>query len=158
MRAKYALSMKLTSFTEYSLRVLVYLAADPARRATISEVAAAFDLSENHLTKVVHFLGKEGWLANVRGKGGGMTLAMPPERVQIGQVVRAAEGEAMPAACFGSAPKRCSIVRICRLRGVLQEAVDAFYAVLDCYTLADLTQNRSALAKVLHLHPAPLRA
>lgn len=150
--------MRLTSFTEYSLRVLVYLAADPARRATISEVAAAFDLSANHLTKVVHFLGKEGWLANVRGKGGGMTLAMPPERVLIGQVVRAAEGEALPAACFGSSPESCSIVRICRLRGVLQEAVDAFYAVLDSYTLADLTQNRSALVKVLHLHPDALRA
>ncbi len=158
MRAECALSMRLTSFTEYSLRVLVYLAADPARRATISEVAAAFDLSENHLMKVVHFLGKEGWLANVRGKGGGMSLAMPPERVLIGQVVRAAEGEAVPAACFGISPSRCSIVRICRLRGVLQEAVDAFYAVLDRYTLADLAHNRAALAKVLHLRPTMLHA
>ena len=86
--------MKLTSFTDFSLRVLIYLAADPARRATIAEVASAFDISENHLTKVVHFLGKEGWLVNVRGKGGGMNLAQAPEAIVIGRVVRATEGRA----------------------------------------------------------------
>jgi len=145
--------MKLTSFTDYSLRVLIYLAADPGRRATIAEIATAFGVSENHLTKVVHFLGKQGWLANVRGKGGGLGLAQPPQSIVIGQVVRATEGAAMPAECFGNEPDKCSIARICRLRGVLREAVEAFHAVLDGYTLADLVQNRSSLARVLFVQP-----
>ena len=141
--------MKLTAFTDYSLRVLIYLAAEPGRRATIAEIAAAFDVSENHLTKVVHFLGKQGWLANVRGKGGGLGLALAPQSIVIGDVVRATEGEAMPAECFGDEPDRCSIARICRLRGVLKDAVDAFQAVLDRHTLADLVHNQPALSKVL---------
>ena len=141
--------MRLTAFTDYSLRVLIYLAAEPDRRATIAEIATAFAVSENHLTKVVHFLGKEGWLANVRGKGGGLRLAMAPQAIVIGRVVRATEGAAVPAACFGDAPDTCSIARICRLRGVLAQAVAAFHAVLDDHTLADLVHNRSALAKVL---------
>ncbi len=145
--------MKLTSFTDFSLRVLIYLAADVGRRATIAEIAAAFDVSVNHLTKVVHFLGKRGWLANVRGKGGGLGLALEPERIVVGHVVRATEGSAMPAECFGTAPHHCSIAGICRLRSVLREAVEAFYAVLDGYTLADLTRNKSSLARVLHITP-----
>ena len=80
--------MKLTAFTDYSLRVLIYLAAQPQQRATIAEIATAFDVSENHLTKVVHCLGKNGWLANVRGKGGGLELAMPPELIGVGAGVR----------------------------------------------------------------------
>src|SRR5690606_38287290 len=73
-------AMKLTTFTDYSLRVLIYLAAQPGRRATISEVASAYGVSENHLVKVVHFLGRQGWLRNVRGKGGGLELGRPAER------------------------------------------------------------------------------
>ncbi|HET7793952.1 MAG TPA: Rrf2 family transcriptional regulator [Rhizobacter sp.] len=145
--------MKLTSFTDYSLRVLIYLAAQPQRRATIAEIATSFDVSVNHLTKVVHFLGKQGWLANVRGKGGGLGLALAPENIVVGKVVRATEGAAMPAECFGDTPDHCSIARICRLRGVLRQAVDAFYDVLDDYTLDDLVQNRSSLARVLHIAP-----
>ena len=141
--------MKLTAFTDYSLRVLIYLAAQPERRATIAEIAAAFAVSENHLTKVVHFLGKQGWLANVRGKGGGLGLALAPQRIVIGDVVRATEGKALPAECFGDEPERCSIERICRLRGVLKEAVQAFQAVLDRYTLADLVHNQATLSRVL---------
>ncbi len=141
--------MKLTAFTDYSLRVLIYLAAQPKRRATIAEIAATFDVSENHLTKVAHCLGKGGWLANVRGKGGGLELAMPPELVGVGRVVRETEGVAMLAECFGDEGNNCSIASICRLRGVLGEAARAFYAVLDRYTLADLVHNRHSLAKVL---------
>jgi Rrf2 family nitric oxide-sensitive transcriptional repressor len=141
--------MKLTTFTDYSLRVLIFLAADPSRRATIAEVARAFDISENHLTKVVHFLGKEGWLVNVRGKGGGMNLAQPAEKIGIGRVVRATEGAPQPAECFGAHPERCRILRACRLKGVLKQAADAFYEVLDRYTLADLVKRREMLARIL---------
>ena len=89
--------MRLTAFTDYSLRVLIYLGTNPDRRATIAEVAQTFGISESHLTKVVHFLGLQGWLANVRGKGGGMQLALEARHIVIGRVVRATEGEAVPA-------------------------------------------------------------
>ena len=145
--------MKLTAFTDYSLRVLIFLAAQPGRRATIAEIAAAFDIKENHLTKVVHFLGKVELLANVRGKGGGLGLAKRPEEIVIGQVVRQTEGVSQPAECF-SDEGDCCIARVCRLRGVLGEAVKAFYNVLDAYTLADLVHNRNALAKVLFVQSA----
>ena len=141
--------MKLTSFTDYSLRVLIYLAAQPGRRATIAEIATAFGVSEHHLTKVVHFLGQNGWLATVRGKGGGLALAMAPELIGVGSVVRHTEGLDVVAECFAEHGGACTIAPVCRLRGVLREALNAFYAVLDGYTLADLVRNRQALSKVL---------
>jgi Rrf2 family nitric oxide-sensitive transcriptional repressor len=146
--------MKLTAFTDYSLRVLIYLAADTTRRATIAEIAESFGISENHLVKVVHFLGKRGWIATVRGKGGGIFLAMPPEQVNVGRVVRDAEGAALPAECFSSDGGHCVITSSCRLKGVLGEAVKAFYAVLDGYTLEDIARNRQALGKVLMIRAA----
>jgi len=146
--------MKLTAFTDYSLRVLIYLAADTNRRATIAEIAESFGISENHLVKVVHFLGKRGWIETVRGKGGGILLSMPPLRVNVGKVVRDTEGAAMPAECFSEDGGHCVIDGCCRLKGVLGEAVRAFYAVLDRYTLEDLCRHRQTLAKVLMIHEA----
>lgn len=146
--------MKLTSFTDYSLRVLIYLAAQPQRRATVGEIAAAFTIKANHLTKVVHFLGQQGWLTTVRGKGGGISLAHPAERIVVGAVVRQTEGADLPAECFDAGSNTCALVQVCRLRGVLREASEAFHAVLDRYTVADLVHNRHALAGVLSLHPA----
>lgn len=146
--------MKLTTFTDYSLRVLMYLATDTTRRATIAEIATAFGVSENHLVKVVHFLGKSGWIETVRGKGGGILLALPPDQVNIGRVVRDAEGAAVPAECFSEDGGHCIIARSCRLKGVLGEAVKAFYGVLDRYTLEDISHNRQALGKVLMIHAA----
>jgi Rrf2 family nitric oxide-sensitive transcriptional repressor len=146
--------MKLTAFTDYSLRVLIYLAADTARRATIAEIAEAFSISESHLVKVVHFLGKRGWIETVRGKGGGLFLAMPPERINVGRVVRDTEGAALPAECFSEDGGQCVIDGICRLKGVLGEAVQAFYAVLDRYTLDDISRNRQTLGKVLLIRAA----
>ncbi len=143
--------MKLTTFTDYSLRVLIFLAADPARRATIAEIADAFQISESHLMKVVHFLGKQGWVATVRGKGGGMALGQPADTIFLGEVVRLTEGAPHPAECFGEGESHCAIADICRLRGVLGEAVAAFLAVLDRYTLADLVVDRAALATILFL-------
>ncbi|RYF15340.1 MAG: Rrf2 family transcriptional regulator [Comamonadaceae bacterium] len=148
--------MKLTTFTDYSLRVLIYLAAQPGQRATIGQVAAAYQVSENHLVKVVHFLGKQGWLRNLRGKGGGLELALPPERIGVGQLVRQTEGEAV-AECLGDARGDCCIAPSCRLKGVLSEAVTAFYGVLDRYTLADLVSNAPQLAQILFVEH-PIRA
>jgi Rrf2 family nitric oxide-sensitive transcriptional repressor len=143
--------MKLTAFTDYSLRVLMYLAADTSRRVTISEIATSFGVSENHLVKVVHFLGKQGWIETVRGKGGGLMLAKPPSQVNVGRVVRDTEGAAVPAECFAEDGGRCVIDGCCQLKGVLAEAVRAFYAVLDRYTLEDLANNRQVLGKVLFM-------
>ena len=143
--------MKLTTFTDYCLRTLIYLAAEPGRRATIAEVAAAFDISENHLTKVVHFLGKQGWADTIRGKGGGLVLGRPAARIGIGDVVRRAEGEVLAAECFGADAGCCCIAPVCHLRGVLQEAVAAFHAVLDRHTLADIVGDGAALAPILFL-------
>jgi Rrf2 family nitric oxide-sensitive transcriptional repressor len=146
--------MKLTTFTDYSLRVLIYLAADPERRVTIAEIAKAFEISEAHLMKVVHTLGRLGLVATVRGKGGGLALAMPAEEIGVGEVVRATEGAAMPAECFGNGA--CSIASVCRLRSVLRDAVDAFYDVLDRCTLADIVTDGAALAPILFKGRAPV--
>ena len=144
--------MKLTAFTDYSLRVLMFLAAAPDGRGTIAEISEAFGISEHHLTKVVHFLGRKGWLATARGRRGGMALGKPPEAIIIGRVLRDTEGDPVPAACFDAAQTRCSIVSCCQLQSVLAEAVESFYGVLDRYTLADITRNRKALSATLHFH------
>jgi Rrf2 family nitric oxide-sensitive transcriptional repressor len=143
--------MRLTSFTDYSLRVLIYLASAPERRATIAEVARSFAVSENHLTKVVHFLGRAGLLANTRGRGGGLHLGLAPEEIRVAYVVRLAEMGDHPAECFAGPvhDNTCPIAKVCRLKDILAEAVDAFYATLDKYTLADLVGNRAALGRVL---------
>jgi Rrf2 family nitric oxide-sensitive transcriptional repressor len=146
--------MKLTVFTDYSMRVLIYLAARPGQRATIAQVAGAYAISEHHLVKVVHFLGQAGWLRNVRGKGGGLELAQAPDQIVLGEVVRATEGEAVVAECFGSGHGDCCIAPVCRLRGVLREAMAAFEAVLERYTLADVSGNRKQLAQVLFFERA----
>ena len=143
--------MKLNAFTDYCLRVLIFLAAEPARRATIHEIASAFDVSEHHLTKVVHFLGKQAWVDTVRGNGGGLALAAPAKTICIGEVVRRSEGNALPAECFRDDGGSCVIARDCRLRDVLGEAVDAFYAALDKYTVADLVRNRATLIRTLNI-------
>ena len=143
--------MKLTTFTDYSLRVLIYLATQPQRRATIGEIARSYDISENHLVKVVHLLGQRGWLANVRGKGGGLNLGMAPGDIGVGAIVRLTEGVDLPAECFGEETAHCTIARGCRLRGVLAEALEAFYGVLDKYTLADLVRNPAFLEKVFFI-------
>ena len=145
--------MRLTSFTDYSLRVLMYLAARPDGRATISEIATAFRISENHLMKVVHFLGKAQLLANVRGKGGGLALSRPAETINLGQVVRITEKKTLPAECFDVKNNTCVITPVCELKGVLGEAVKAFYAALGRYTVADVAGNRGQLAKILFLKP-----
>lgn len=148
--------MRLTAFTDYSLRVLIWLASDPGRRSTVAEVADRFDIKENHLTKVVHFLGRAGLIETIRGKGGGFTLAQPATDIVLGDVVRQTEGAAVPAECFDADGGHCIIAAACHLRGVLQEAVEAFYVVLDGYTLADLVRNRDELAAVMFVPRRPV--
>ncbi len=151
--------MRLKTFTDYSLRVLLYVATAPERRATIAEIARAFDISENHLVKVVHGLGKLRLLANTRGRGGGLRLAHEPAAMNLGRIVRAIE-HADVVECFDADHNTCAIAGRCGLERVLHEAIDAFYEVLGRYTLEDLIARRRpvhALVAMPPRHAAPGR-
>jgi len=147
--------VRLTAFTDYSLRLLMYLAAAPERRATIAEVAEAHGISENHLVKVVHLLGKEGLLKNTRGRGGGIRLARAAAEINLARVVRATEGAARPAECFDPEHNECALTEACRLRRAFQEAVDSFYASLERHTLEDLRIRAPKLITGLRWHARP---
>jgi Rrf2 family transcriptional regulator, nitric oxide-sensitive transcriptional repressor len=142
--------MRLTVHTDYALRTLVYLGLHGERLGSIRAIAQAYDISENHLTKVVHRLGRGGFIATVRGRGGGIRLARPPAAIRIGDVVRRTEEDMALVECLGPA-NACRITPNCRLRGAVDEALRAFLAVLDGYTLADLLDAPEALAGRLGL-------
>ena len=130
--------MRLTHYTDFSLRVLTYLGLRPERLCTISEIAEAYGISRNHLMKVVHELGRAGFIDTVRGRNGGLRLARMPSAIRIGDVVRRMEDDFDIVACFGAGTGGCVIAPDCRLAGMLGEALQAFLGVLDGYTLADL--------------------
>lgn len=136
--------MQLTRFTDYSLRVLIYLGMHRDRLATISEIAEHFWISRNHLTKVVHQLGAHGYIETVRGKGGGMRLARQPELINIGEVVRDTEENMDIAECFNVSNKDCPLLPSCILKSALTEARESFLATLDFYRLSDLLVNQPA--------------
>ena len=142
--------MRLTAFTDYSLRLLMFVAAAPQGRATIAEVASAFDISEHHLVKVAHFLGREGILRNTRGRRGGLQLARPASAINVGALVRLTEGGDLPAECFDREHNTCLLAGGCRLQGMLRQAMEGFYAALDPYTVEDLKTRRS-IARLVRL-------
>ena len=131
--------MKLTRYSDYALRVLMHLAARPDRLASIGEIARTYRISHNHLMKVVHDLRKAGFVAAVRGRSGGIRLGRQPELITVGEVIRHTEGGFDLVDC-GS----CVIAPACSLTGALREALLAFMAVLDGYTLADLVAERQS--------------
>lgn len=141
--------MRLTTFSDYTLRVLMYLALERTRLVTISELGRAFAISGNHLMKVVQELSRHGLIESVRGRGGGLRLALEPEAIKLGEVVRRSESDAPLVECLSAATSSCRIAPACRLQGVLVDALDAFYASLDEYTLADLVKNREPLLHAL---------
>ena len=141
--------MRLTTFSDYTLRVLMFLALSRERLATIPEIAAAYEISENHLMKVVHQLARAGVVESVRGKGGGIRLAQAPEAIRLGAIVRTSEGAAPIVECLADDAGNCRIAPACRLSSVLTRAFDALYATLDEYTLADLVQKPRALEAIL---------
>jgi Rrf2 family nitric oxide-sensitive transcriptional repressor len=141
--------MRLSTYSDYSLRVLLYLGAREDHLATIAQIAAAYDISSNHLMKVVHHLGQRGYIETVRGKGGGMRLARAPEEINIGELVRATEDNSRLAECFDRESSCCRIETVCRLRGILRVALESFFEELDKHTLADLLVPRARLAKLL---------
>jgi Rrf2 family transcriptional regulator, nitric oxide-sensitive transcriptional repressor len=135
--------MRLTRYTDYALRVLMYAGARGDQVSTIAEIARTYDISRDHLMKVVQELGRAGYLRNVRGRSGGILLARPPGEIVVGQVVRHTEADFDLVEC-GS----CVIAPVCNLTGVLHEALEAFFAVLDGYTVEDLLKRRGDLLRM----------
>ena len=141
--------MQLTLYTDYSLRVLLYLGLNTRRMATITDIAQSYGISRNHLVKVVHNLATQGFIHSTRGRGGGITLARPAAEINIGDVVRHTEVNFDLVECFGRERNSCPIAAACFLKGALYEAQRAFMGVLDRYTLADVLENKDWLRSVL---------
>ncbi len=141
--------MQLTLYTDYSLRVLIYLGMHAGRKVTISEIAGFYGISRNHLVKVVHDLASHGYIHTHRGKGGGMLLAHPAGEINIGDVVRHAEPNFHVVECFNPQTTHCSIFAMCTLKGVLGNALGEFFAVLDRYTLEDVLKRPGALNGIM---------
>jgi Rrf2 family nitric oxide-sensitive transcriptional repressor len=147
--------MQLTHFTDLGLRVLMYL-SHPGREApvTVGEIAERFELSRNHLIKVVHFMAQQGWLITTRGKGGGLALAQPLGHYRIGALIRTLEHTSPGLIDCASPP--CELRGACLLKDALDEALDAFYASLDRLTLADVVASptREAIVRLHRLMPS----
>jgi Rrf2 family nitric oxide-sensitive transcriptional repressor len=147
--------MQLSSFTDYALRVLIYAAVRPETRCVTTDVATAFGISRHHVVKVVNELQHLGYLDTTRGRAGGFALATPPDRIRVGEVVRRTEGTLALVECFDRGTNTCPLARACGLKGVLGEAFDAFLAVLDSHSLADLVAQPRWVARVTALQPRP---
>lgn len=144
--------MHITSFTDYALRVLIYVAVKAPAQCTIAEIAERYDISRNHLMKVVQALNQRGYLCAQRGKNGGLRLKGPASDINLGQLIRETEQDKPLVECFGN-HNQCLITPACQLKGILAEAQQAFYQCLDRYTLADLVSARTQpqLTQLLNL-------
>lgn len=140
--------MHLTRFTDYSLRVLLYLALRPTQRSSIDELTQFYSISKDHLVKVVHNLGRLGYIQTIRGRNGGVELAKPPGAINIGDVVRKTEPNFDLVECFEPQKNQCVVTDACQLKFILAEALESFLNVLDQYTLESLVTEKK-LAKML---------
>jgi Rrf2 family nitric oxide-sensitive transcriptional repressor len=150
--------VRLTVYTDYALRLLMYLAVKQDGLATIGEVAASYGISRNHLMKVAHQLGVAGYVETVRGRSGGLRLAKPADEIGLGEIVRYTEQDMALVPCLYPVAADCTIAPCCGLRGALGRAAAAFVAVLDEYSLGDLVKPRARLRKLLDIEPPPARA
>jgi Rrf2 family nitric oxide-sensitive transcriptional repressor len=141
--------MRLTVYTDYALRMLMYLALKDDGLATIEEVAKSYGISKNHLMKVAHQLGVAGYVETVRGRRGGLRLAKPAKAIGLGEVVRHTEPDLAIVMCFEPINADCAVLPYCALRKALARARDAFVDVLDDYTLSDLVKPRAPLRAML---------
>ncbi len=143
--------MRLTNFTDYALRILLYTAAHNDKLTTISEIQKTFDVSKGHLMKIVHLLSTEGYLYAVRGRSGGLKLGREPEEINLGELVRLTEPDFKLVECFGQ-DNQCIISHFCKLPGPFNKALDAFMTTLDSHTLKDMMISQSSFSTV----PDPL--
>lgn len=138
--------MRLTNYTDYSLRVLIYLALKKdGELSTIKEIAETYDISKNHLMKIIHHLGQLGYIETIRGRNGGMKLAKKPKEINIGEVVTKTEEDFHIVDCFQQGGGYCAISPSCKLKHALNQALQAFLAVLNEYTLEDFVENKDEL-------------
>ncbi|MBN1379785.1 MAG: Rrf2 family transcriptional regulator [Gammaproteobacteria bacterium] len=144
--------MRVTRYTDYSLRVLIFAALKNKEQTTIGEIAEHYQISKNHLMKVVQALNNNGYLIAVRGKNGGLRLNGDPADINIGSLVRETEQDLPLVECFGE-ENTCVITPACELKKIFSEALDGFLKILDQYTLADLVpkKRRAALLQLLDL-------
>lgn len=145
--------MRLTTFTDFSLRVLIFVALKGEARATITEIADAYAISRNHLMKVVHGLSQAGFLRTLKGRSGGIALARPAGEIRVGDVVLAMEDGFALVECFDRAHNRCAITGSCVLKHTLNDALAAFVETLNRRTLADIVAPQN-LARELGLSGA----
>jgi Rrf2 family nitric oxide-sensitive transcriptional repressor len=151
--------MRLTTYTDYSLRVLIYLGVQSEKLVTIKQISEHYGISNNHLLKVVHQLGLLGFIETVRGRNGGLRLARPASQIVIGDVVRKMEQDMALVHCFATEGRidpgsDCRIMGACVLKGALAKALQAFLDVLDQYTLAELVAPKNHLAELLLVEQA----
>ncbi len=137
--------MQLTLFSDYALRVLLYLTMHRDRRVALPEISAAYGISQNHLVKVVQLLTEQGWVESVRGRGGGLRLAREPADINVATVVRRTEPHLNLVECFDGRTNTCPIDRACGLKRVLKRAQEAFMKELEQHTLADFAPRAPAL-------------
>jgi len=144
--------MQLTQFSDYSLRVLLYLVANQDRVVPLQEISRSYGVSHHHLVKVVRKLTERGLVTSVRGRTGGVRLGRPPSEIKVGALVRATEPHMDLVECFDRASNTCPIDGVCGLKGVLRKASAAFLDVLDGHTLADFQPRAATLVKVWRRH------
>lgn len=151
--------MQLSLQADYSCRTLMYLALrPPMEKSSIEEIASAYGISEHHLVKIVHKLGKLGFVEATRGRGGGIRLARPPQDINMGDVIRKTEPGFQLVECFNAATNTCLASAACGLKPWLGQAMKAFLDVLDKVTLAEVVAKQSKLAQALGLADDPHRA
>lgn len=143
--------MRLTQQTSYSIRVLLYCAANTSDNSRIRDIAATYNISELHLFKIMHVLVEAGFVETIRGRNGGIRLARAADQISIGAVVRATESNFHLTECFDAGQRDCPLVDACGVNRILGEALAAFFGVLDRYTIADVAKDRGALRHLLDL-------
>jgi len=150
--------MQLTQFSDYSLRVLLYLTANQDRVVPLQEISRSYGVSHHHLVKVVRKLTERGLVMSERGRTGGVRLAKAPSEINVGALVRATEPHMDLVECFDRQTNTCPIDGVCGLKGVLRRATAAFVGVLDGHTLADFEPRAQTLVKVWRKHRAAVDA
>ncbi|GBU14830.1 HTH-type transcriptional regulator NsrR [Polaromonas sp.] len=151
--------MRLTTYTDYALRTLMYLAANREKLVIIQDIADAHHIAKNHLTKVVHQLALLGFVASLRGRNGGIKLGMEPALINLGTVVRSTEPDFFMAECFDPSKNECVLSASCALKGALHNATQAYLAVLDGVTLESLMdKGGSRIGSALSFKSTPIEA
>lgn len=143
--------MRLTSFTNYALRMLQYAALRGDRISRVTDIAMAHRVSVHHMIKIANLLGRKGYLETLRGRAGGIRLAKPADAITVGEIVRITEAPLDLAECFNAETNTCPLIGSCNLSRTWKRALDAFMAVLDEVTVADIAGNRAELTALLGL-------